>query len=129
MHLKYYRKCENQRTLADPTRQTNCNLSPKPRGGARKEAAGVQSRTRQNGFQQISKALLSSVITRFDAFQLSCSDLSAARVAAPSAPAARQQRVATAAAAAAQASSPRAAASRGDAASDAGSIGSEQVQQ
>jgi hypothetical protein len=100
-----------------------------PRGGARKEAAGVQSRTRQNGFQQISKALLSSVITRFDAFQLSSSDLSAARVAAPSAPAARQQRVATAAAAAAQASSPRAAASRGDAASDAGSIGSEQVQQ
>jgi hypothetical protein len=46
-----------------------------PRGGARKEAAGVQSRTRQNGFQQISKALLSSVITRFDALQLSSSDL------------------------------------------------------
>ena len=86
----------------------------------------MQSRTRQNGFQQISKALLSSVITRFDAFQLSSSDLSAARVAAPSALAARQQLVATPAA---QASSPRAAASRGDAASDAGSIGSEQVQQ
>ena len=89
----------------------------------------MQSRTRQNGYQQIYTALLSSVISRFDAFQLSSSDLSAARVAAPLAPAARQQRVATAVAAAAQASSPRTAASRGDAASDAGSSGSEQVQQ
>ena len=89
----------------------------------------MQSRTRQNGFQQVSKALLSSVISRFDAFQLSSSVLSAARVAAPSAPAARQQRVATVVAAAAQASSPRTAASRGDVASDASSSGSEQVQQ
>ncbi len=57
------------------------------------------------------------------------SDLSDdARVAAPSAPAARQQRVTTAVATAAQASSPHAADSRGDAASDAGSIGSEHVQ-
>ena len=33
----------------------------------------MQSRTRQNGFQQVSKALLFSVISRFDAFQLSSS--------------------------------------------------------
>ena len=84
----------------------------------------MQSRTRQNGFQQVSKALLFSVISRFDAFHLSSSVLSAARVAAPPAPAAQQQRAATVAAAAAQASPPHTAASRGDVASDAGSIGS-----
>ena len=108
---------------------TRATIRRLPRGGARKEAAGVQSRTRQNGFQQVYKALLFSVISRFDAFQLSSSVLSAARVAAPPAPAAEQQRVATVAAAAAQASPPLTAASRGDVASDAGSIGSEHVQQ
>ena len=44
-------------------------------------------------------------------------------------PATRRQRVATVAAAAAQASPPHTAASRGDVASGAGSIGSEHVQQ
>ena len=102
-----------------------------PRASARSQVpmrvcpAPARAQTRQRRH----KALLSSVISRFDSFQLSSSDLSAARVAAPSAPAALQQRVATAVAAAAQASSPRTAASRGDAASDAGSSGSERVQQ
>ena len=100
-----------------------------PRGGARKETAGVQSRTRQSGFQPVSKAILSSVISGSAAFQLSSSNLYAARVAAPPAPAARQQRFATAVAAAAQATTPHTAASRGDADSDAGSSGSEQIQQ
>ena len=89
----------------------------------------MQSRTRQSGFQQVSKALLFSVISKFDAFQLKSSVMSAGRVAAPLTPAAQQHRVASVAAAAAQASSPHTAASRGDVASDAGSIGSEHVQQ
>jgi hypothetical protein len=85
------------------------------------DAAGVQSRSRLNGFKQISKVLqqLSSVITRFDAFQLSSAGLLAARVAAPSAPAAaRRQRSSVAVDAAASASAPHVTVPRGDEAGD-----------
>ncbi len=44
-------------------------LNRLPRGGAIKGVPGVASRVTQNGVQQISLALLSSVIDRFSAFQ------------------------------------------------------------
>ena len=54
-----------------------------PRGGDPKLVSGVQPRSRQNGLQKISMALLSSVISRFDAFKVSCSGGVPVRVVAP----------------------------------------------
>ncbi len=44
-------------SLGGHTEESPATIRRLPRDGARKEAAGVQSRTRQNGCQQISKAL------------------------------------------------------------------------
>ena len=57
-----------------------------PRGGASKAQAGVQHRTRQNGLQQISNALLSSAISRLVAFQEFNSGLYASQATAPALP-------------------------------------------
>ena len=57
-------------------------------GGAPKLVSGVQPRSRQNGLQQFSTVLLS----RFDAFQVSCSGGVPVRVVAPVPPAALRRR-------------------------------------